>query len=417
MKQHLLTAILAASAAATPLAQAPAAPAVPVSGDNGDMGGIFGMGFGTSSASSSTSGLGSLLSGISSFFGPAKGSTPPKASGLPAAAAPPKPASTPAAAASSGITAMLGGLLNNLDISSLVPTGPEYPKGKPSLQDFYDPGSGPYPAHFFTVPGLTRHTVYAPIKPPPPSLKMPVFIWGNGGCTSSGTPYAMFLTEVASYGYLVIANGPPGGAPPTLDIPRGAGAGGLPGPDGKPKYTMADAAAGGMSTIKDMNDAIAWVVNGNAKEYGNVSTTDFATGGSSCGGLEAYSTAYHNDRVKLIGVYNSGVIMPNKRALLQELKAGVALFPGGPKDMGYENSNADYAALPKNIPAFYASLDSGHLGTFFAKRGGKYGRATVQLFEWYFRGDAKARAAWTDPAAPGGLIAEHWQNVTHRNFN
>jgi hypothetical protein len=94
---------------------------------------------------------------------------------------------------------------------------------------------------------------------------------------------------------------------------------------------------GGMSKVQDMLDAIDWVVKGNADKYGNIDKDTFITAGSSCGGLEAYSAAYHNDRVKLIGVYNSGVIDPRKKPLLQELKASVLIMNGGPKDVGYAN--------------------------------------------------------------------------------
>jgi hypothetical protein len=92
-----------------------------------------------------------------------------------------------------------------------------------------------------------------------------------------------------------------------------------------------------MSKVQDMLDAIDWVVKGNADKYGNIDKDTFITAGSSCGGLEAYSAAYHNDRVKLIGIYNSGVIDSRKKPLLQELKASVLIMNGGPKDVGYAN--------------------------------------------------------------------------------
>jgi hypothetical protein len=193
-----------------------------------------------------------------------------------------------------------------------------------------------FPAHFITEQTLGNHTIYKPKTPPPRNIKMPVLIWGNGGCTSSGTPYATFLTEVASHGYICIANGPPGGAPPSLDLHKETG-GVLPGPAGEKVYNKDAMMGNGFSKIKDMLDAIDWVVKGNAAKYGNVDIDNFITAGSSCGGLEAYSAAYHNDRVKLIGVYNSGVIDVKKKGLLKELKASVAYFQGGPLDPGYAN--------------------------------------------------------------------------------
>jgi hypothetical protein len=287
---------------------------IPASGDNGEMGGIFGMGI--------------KVDGLS---------IPPALSGL---------GSTVGALVPSFISNAFGKLGSSLDpnylLSIAVPAGSEYPKEKLTVADFYSPGSGPYPAKFFADPSLPMHTIYAPKNPPPPGLKMPVLIWGNGGCMSAGTPYASFLTEIASYGYLAIANGPPGAGSPSLDAGGAGGLLGIPGPNGEKPDPNAKT-FNGISLIRDMTGAIDWVVKGGADKLGNIDKDNFITAGSSCGGLEAYSAAYHNDRVKLIGVYNSGVLTDSKKYLLQELKAKVALVQGGPKDMGYPNVSPFHA--------------------------------------------------------------------------
>ena len=41
-----------------------------------------------------------------------------------------------------------------------------------------------------------------------PTEQLPRGAWANGGCVNDGTPFGNFLTEIASYGYLVIAIGP-----------------------------------------------------------------------------------------------------------------------------------------------------------------------------------------------------------------
>jgi hypothetical protein len=367
--------------------------AIPGTGENGEMGGIFGMGV----TVQVPPGLQSIMSGLSNLFGGgAKGS----------GGAPPKGSSAPK---SSG-----GSLMGSFDPASLVPKGPEYPTGKTSLADYYNGGSGPYPAHFVTEPSLANHTIYAPKVPPPQNVKMPVLIWGNGGCMSTGTPYGAFLAEVASYGYLAIANGPPGGSPPGLDLPASAERV-LPGPNGEVLYTKEAAAGNGIAKVKDMLDAMDWVTKGNAKKYGNIDTETFITAGSSCGGLEAYSAAYKNPKVKLIGIYNSGVINPQKVPLLKELTAAVVYIQGGPIDVGYTNSERDYESLPPSLPAYKASLNSGHMGTFFTKNGGKYGKVSVALLEWMFRNNQTGKAMWTEPASPGSMVSEGW-NVTYKNF-
>jgi hypothetical protein len=136
---------------------------LPVKGDNGQIGGIFGF-----SASLA-------------------------APGAPAAPAVPK--------AAGGSTA------------NLLADGPESPKRGPRLTNG---GSGPYKAVYVTDPTLPKHTIYAPEKPPA-NVTMPVVVWGNGACTMSGTMFKEFLTEIASYGYLVVSNGNPVNNPNTTD--------------------------------------------------------------------------------------------------------------------------------------------------------------------------------------------------------
>ncbi|KAF2664700.1 hypothetical protein BT63DRAFT_464788 [Microthyrium microscopicum] len=307
------------------------------------------------------------------------------------------------------ITAGISSWLGEIDpITLLVPTGPEYPTAKLSVKDFYSKGKGPYPAKMYGEL-LGNHTVYAPINPPK-DLKMATLLWGNGGCTSAGTPYGLFLTDIASYGYVAIANGPPGACPPSV---KDCSAGGilLKEDMSGPAYPTLRA---GFSKIQNMLDAQDWVVKGGADKLGSIDKDFFMTAGSSCGGLEAYSAAYHNDKVKLIVPMNSGVIDPKKKYLLKEVKAPVVLITGGPKDVAYENAKSDYPALPAENVVINAELQSGHLGTFFGKDGGKYGDAVAALFDWVFRGDAKAKAQWTDPKSPGSLISQNW-NVTMRN--
>ncbi|GAA1632375.1 hypothetical protein [Catellatospora bangladeshensis] len=71
-------------------------------------------------------------------------------------------------------------------------------------------GSGPYPADYETSSTLPNHTIYRPQTLP--SQRMPVFVWGNGGCSGNGLDQQNFLREIASHGFLAIANGAPGGS-------------------------------------------------------------------------------------------------------------------------------------------------------------------------------------------------------------
>jgi dienelactone hydrolase len=267
----MLTAIALLALLPLALAQKGSSGRLPAKGDNGQMGGIFGMG-GMS--------LGSM--------GKSK-----------------------------------GGKGGGMQMGNLLATGSESPKGRGSPSD---PGTGAYPAHMVSDPTLPGHTVYAPKSPP--NVKMPVIVWGNGGCIANGASFQGFLTEIASHGYLVIANGASGAASKGAKGAKGGkgkGGGGLLG-------------LGGASTkVSDLVASIDWVEKGSAAKYGNVDATKIVAAGQSCGGLEAYSVSYHEPRVKLTVLFNSGVIDNQKTYLLKELKAPVAYFLGGPKDIAYAN--------------------------------------------------------------------------------
>ena len=97
---------------------------------------------------------------------------------------------------------------------------------------------------------------------------MPFVAWGNGACTLDAGQYERFLVEVASWGYVVAADGAPSGGGGTAQ----------------------------QSKVQDMRDSIEWAFKGGAKKYGNVDVGRTTTAGHSCGGLEAMSVAYHDER-------------------------------------------------------------------------------------------------------------------------
>ena len=183
-------------------------------------------------------------------------------------------------------------------------TGPESPKGNGAKTS----GSGPYPAQMLTDSTLPRHTIFAPKTPPTGNLSLPLIAWGNGGCGLNAGIYERLLVEIARYGYVIAADGTP---------------------DGSGFQT------GQQSKVQDMRDSLDWAFAGNAKKYGNVDLTKVTTAGHSCGGLESMSTAYHDDRVKRIMLFNIAIFQDDRRYLLKELKVPMVYLIGGPKDMGY----------------------------------------------------------------------------------
>jgi hypothetical protein len=73
----------------------------------------------------------------------------------------------------------------------------------------------------------------------------------------------------------------------------------------------------------------------------------------------------------------------------------------------------DYKNLPEGLPALKASLDTGHMGTFFDKQGGKFGKAAVAYFNWVMKGDQKAKAMFMDPQSD--LKKDGW-SIEHKNW-
>jgi dienelactone hydrolase len=222
------------------------------------------------------------------------------------------------------------------DSSKFFASGSESPKGARQGAITTTGGTGPYPAKFITDPSLPKHTIYVPKTPPPENVKFPVIAWGNGACGTDGTGFANFLTEVASHGFVVIADGAPGGS-------GGGSKGGLIGSLG--------GGSGGQSKVSDMRDSIDWALAGKAAKYATIDPTKVATAGQSCGGLESYSTSYHDPRVKLTLLFNMGIYQDAKRYLLKELKVPVAYFLGGPKDTGFPNVRITSLLFPFFIPS------------------------------------------------------------------
>lgn len=81
-------------------------------------------------------------------------------------------------------------------------------------------GTGLYgPVSYLVHPSLPNHTIYTPhprtllsSSPPPEGggERLPVLVWANGMGFAWGLMFGPFLQEVASHGYVVIANGRPG---------------------------------------------------------------------------------------------------------------------------------------------------------------------------------------------------------------
>jgi hypothetical protein len=89
----------------------------------------------------------------------------------------------------------------------------DLPAGTPAFQDMLARfgrwraeipfGSGSYKVLREEPQSLSEHTIFRPATLPKKSL--PVIAFANGGCRNTPIEFTAFLTEIASYGYIVIA--------------------------------------------------------------------------------------------------------------------------------------------------------------------------------------------------------------------
>ncbi|MFJ6167829.1 cellulose binding domain-containing protein [Micromonospora orduensis] len=236
-------------------------------------------------------------------------------------------------------------------------------------------GSGPYPADYETSASLANHTIFRPQTLP--SERLPIVVWGNGGCSANGLSQGNFLREIASHGFLAIANGAPNGS--------------------------------GSTNAQMLTQSIDWAVAENSRQgskyYNRLDTSRVAVAGFSCGGLEAYAVS-NDPRVTTTVIFSSGLLNDADDYQLRRLTKPIAYFVGGPSDIAYPNAMDDWGKLPAGLPAFMGNLNVGHGGTYDQPNGGEFGRVAVLYLKWRLKGDTSAGANFV--GADCGLCRSQW---------
>ena len=275
--------------------------------------------------------------------------------------------------------------------------------------------NGPYKVQEMMEPSLARHTVYRPRDLKAVKAKLPIMAFGNGGCSMIGNAFETYLTEIASYGFLVIASGPiqpvfpPEGRPSTNGTTLG-----------QPSDAVVSTLSPERSKTAYLFEAIDWAVAQNkdpkSPYYGKIATDMIAVSGQSCGGLEALEAAA-DPRVKTAIIFNSGimrgtppeftmkgpdgktvnVVVPGTEETLKKLHTPVIYLIGGEKDIAYKNSEIDYQQI-EAIPLFNANLGNvGHNGSLSKPFGGKMAQAARLWLQWQLKGDPEAAKAFVGP--------------------
>lgn len=251
-------------------------------------------------------------------------------------------------------------------------------------------GTGQYPAMKEELASLQEHVVYRPRDlAAMGSNKLGVVAWGNGGCSIDGASTRFHLLELASHGYLVIANG---------RIYSGPGA--------HEREAVAEGEQPRRTESTDLIEAIDWALHENARKdspyYNRIDGDQIALSGFSCGGLEAIQMG-NDPRVDTLVLHNTGVVIDSAGAppiaamaatkdQLNEFHTPVIYILGGESDIAYTNGMDDYARI-NHVPAAVANLPVGHGGTYFEENGGEAAQVAVNWLNWQLRDDQEA-AKW-----------------------
>lgn len=239
-------------------------------------------------------------------------------------------------------------------------------------------GTGAYPAVMLEEPTLQAHTVFRPqdLSAFGADQKLPVLVWGNGACTNSPWEHYLFLNEIASHGYVVLATGyyP-------VEI--------------KPYH-------GPMSTTEQQIESIDWIIAQNndpaSPYFQKIDTTKICAAGMSCGGLQTlYNCA--DPRLAAVMICNSGLFtnpggavpgmpMP-KKDKLQEIHTPIMYLLGGDTDIAYENGMDDFHRI-EHVPAVAVNYPVGHGGTYGQPHGGEFSIPAVAWLDWQLKGDKQA---------------------------
>ena len=253
-------------------------------------------------------------------------------------------------------------------------------------------GSGPFPAIAEARGDAPGYTIYRPERLP--RGRLPLVLWGNGGCRDNGLSASHFLREIASHGYIVIANGKPKEERAALDRLPDANGPPLPPPG---TAFVAPRATPDETSVDQYLAGIDWAQRAASPLRKHIDTSRIAAMGHSCGGLQALA-AGADPRVRTVVAFNSGVYNRAGTGLsgvrigkddLRKLHGPVAYFIGGPTDIAHANAADDVSRIG-HVPVFAGNLPVGHGGTFQLANGGDWGRVATAWLDWQLKGDAGA---------------------------
>lgn len=296
-------------------------------------------------------------------------------------------------------------------------------------------GTGPWKSVAVGDASLPTHTIYRPENLKAyvdENGKVPVLLYANGACVNNNLEMSRLLSEVASWGYIVLAIGPyaempddafyaqwkgvvRGWYPETKEVAiMGNGERLTPYTEAelaeraaqqeaerkaaeaaakKNKGKKAAPAPAPFRTYpRQLLEALDWLTDQNANaqsEYYHLIDLDHvAAMGQSCGGAQVLAVA-HDPRIKTCLIFNSGIgemsMSGASKESLANLHQPMLYLNGGMADVAYENANGDWKRI-KELPVVKISTIDGHHGTYYEKHAGAYAVAARQWLNWQLKG-------------------------------
>ena len=258
-------------------------------------------------------------------------------------------------------------------------------------------GSGPYKAIAVREKSLTDFVVYRPVNMDNAVArnkgKLPVLVFANGGCMDTSIGYENMLTDIASYGYVVVAIG-------ELQM--------LAQHD-KDQHTPSSMVAKALDWISKQ------AITPESPYYDKIDETMIAAAGHSCGGAQVLANAA-DPRLKTYLILNAGMgkmkMADASPKSLKNLHGPILYLVGGTSDVAWKNAQMDYKAI-KKVPVVLAdNTKSGHGGTYEQPNGGDNARMVRVWLDWQLKGMTENKSVFID----GDLKDYPDWTIMHKNF-
>lgn len=269
-------------------------------------------------------------------------------------------------------------------------------------------GTGSFSAIITQEESLPGMTIYRPkdLSRIENNQKLPILLWGNGGCANSTEEHKNFLNEIASHGYIVLGIGPFSSIENTnREANRQA------------------------TSSKQLISALDWIIAENSsvesKYLGKIEISQVAVMGMSCGGLQAIEVSA-DPRIKTHVICNSGVKitptslnttyshMPNPpKEALMNFHNPVLYIMGGETDIAYINAMDDFEKV-KHVPIVMTNIDVGHGGTYRQPHGGAFTGTALAWLNWQLKGDEESSTIFIGDDC--GLCKDPEWTIETKNF-